>query len=288
MSNELIAIGLVLMSALFNAGMNSFHIRAHDKLVFRSVLALCSGTICLPMLFFVEVPDASLWVFLLGSAVIHMGYHIVLANSYRFADLSLAHPLARGIGAGLTGVGAFLTLNEAMSGLQWLGLVMTGVGIVAFAIDGRIARANPKGIIFSLLTGLFIASYTLVDATGVRQSEVVGQAALAYIMWFMVLEGFGGFLTIFVWAGPRKYIAAARMDFKGAFAAAVGAVITYTLALYAYTFSDHTAPLAALRESSAIFTAIIGTVFLGEGFGRRRVIAAIVVVTGLVLMQRLG
>lgn len=288
MSNEAIAIGLVLLSALFNAGMNSFHIKAHDKLIFRSVLALFSGSLCLPMLFFVAVPDASLWVFLLGSTAIHMGYHVVLANSYRLTDLSLAHPLARGIGAGLTGIGAFLTLNETMSVLQWLGLALTGGGIVAFAWDGRAAKANALGLLFSVLTGFFIAAYTLVDATGVRSAADVGQAALSYIMWFMVLEGFGGFLTIFIWAGPRKYIAAAQRDFRGAFGAAIGAVITYTLALYAYTFSAHTAPLAALRESSAIFTAIIGTMLLGEGFGRRRVIAAIVVVTGLVLMQRLG
>lgn len=288
MTNEMIAIGLVLLSAMTNAAMNGFHIRAHDKLIFRSVLALCSGTICIPFLFFVEIPAGPLWPFLIGSTVIHMGYHVVLANSYRLADLSLAHPLARGIGAGLTGIGAFLTLNESMNALQWVGLMLTGGGIVLFAIDGRAAKADGRGLLFSALTGLFIAAYTLVDATGVRGVKDVGQDAMTYIAWFMFLEGYGGFLTIFIWAGPKKYIAGAKADFKGAFAGGVGAVVTYSLALLAYTYSDHTAPLAALRESSAIFTALIGTVLLGEAFGKRRIIYAVIVVAGLVLMQRLG
>lgn len=282
MSGATLAILLIVGSAVLHAVVNAMHKRAADKLVFRGMIGGTATLLLWPLLFAVPVPDALTAQWLLLSVLIHLIYQALLASSYRLADLSAAHPLARGVGSLLTGAGAVILLSEPLSGLQWLGLVIATAGMLAFALEGRAGLTNPKGVAYAIATGLCIAGYTLVDATGVRAPE----NPLSFIVWFLVLDGIAVTLVFGSWRRGR-YLTAIRTEWRWGLVAGVLSIITYAVVLYAFTLGP-TAPLAALRELGIVFTALLGVLFLGERFGIRRIAAAIVLSSGLMLLQLMG
>lgn len=278
MGGETLAIILILVSALGHALVNGLNKQAHDKLVFRALNGGFSSVLLWPLLFFVPMPSAELWPWIALSNLAHLIYQAVMASSYRLADLSAVHPLARGIGSSLTALGAFFALGEPMAGASWLGLVLVLAGLLTFASQS-LRTAPPAGLAYGVATGLMIACYTLIDANAVR----IDPSPFTFIVWFLVIDGIVVMTVYGTWRG-RAFLPAIKKDWKGGIIGGVSSIITYGMVLYAFTLGA-TAPLAALREASVIFTALYGAILLKEAMGRTRIIAAIVLAIGLGLMQ---
>ncbi len=230
MSADALATLLILASAVLHAVSNALVKASGDKLVIRAISRAPFGLLAIPVVFFVPLPTEPVWGLLLISVVITMIYHACMANAYRFGDLSLVYPVMRGIAPVLTGIGAYVFLAEDLSSLQIVGLVILSLGVFAFAFEGANAfallRANGPALGFAIASGICIAAYTLIDATGVRLVEV----ALTYLAWLYLLDGFLFPISVAIWR--RKTLGDITRDHvrTGFLSGALG-TISYSLAL---------------------------------------------------------
>lgn len=283
MSDDTLATTLILISAVFHASSNALIKSGGDKFLMRAIMLGTCGLIALPLVFFVPLPSTDIWMLLAASIGIHLVYDICLVNAYRFGDLSLVYPVMRGIAPVLTALGAYVVFVEVLSPSQTVALVVLSFGITVFAFERKTSalgsRTNWIALGFAVATGITIACYTLVDAAAMRQV----MNPWTYIVWFFLFNGLVFPLGVAVW--QRKTIAAAiHTDLLSGVSAGVLGIISYALALLALRLGQ-TAEVAALRETSVVFAAILGAVFMGEMFGQRRIIAAILIATGAIALK---
>jgi len=201
-------------------------------------------------------------------------YVASLVLSYRFGDLSHVYPIARGTGPLLVALLSERVVGERLAPTEVAGTALVSLGILSLALDRSLARPDGRRAAgFALLTGIWIAGYTLVDGMGVRTNGDAGP--LSYLFWLQAVEAVP-FLA--VTAALRWRDIPAFLQRSGARAAAGGIMATggYSMVLWAYSLGA-IAPIAALRETSVILAAVIGSTVLGEPFGRRRLAAAAVV-----------
>ncbi len=275
---------LVLLAAVSHATWNAFVKAGSDKLV---SLCLVIFTTSLPALFalpFLPLPAAGAWPFLIGSALVHYVYYAVLVAAYRHGDLSLAYPIARGSAPILVAAGAWFFAGEDLAAWKWIGVLTVSVGIMSLASPGR-ARAGDgeaKAIVFALLTGLTIAAYSLADGLGVRLSG----HAFAYIAWLFVFSGLP--MPFFIrWRRGRESAGLVRAHLKiGIFGGLISG-LAYGIVIWSMSVAP-IAMVVSLRETSVLIAAAIGSLFLKESFGPRRIAAATVIVAGAALMNLAG
>lgn len=277
----LLTAGLVLLAALMHAGWNTVLKLGQGEraLTMAGVVGTATviGALIVP---FVDVPARESWPWLAASIAIHVAYFILLNQAYRFGDLSHVYPVARGTGPLLAAAAAAWIANETLSDAAFWGVILVSGGILSLSFQKREdgAGGNLAALGFALLTGVTIAAYTVADALGIRASG----ARLGYIAWLMLLNGLP-FLA-WVWWKHRGELAGYLRHRAGP--AVLGGAMTfsaYGLVLWAYSLGA-IAPVAALRETSVIIAVLIGTLFLGEPFGRRRLLAAVIVAAGAALL----
>jgi drug/metabolite transporter (DMT)-like permease len=210
-----------------------------------------------------------------ASAVVHVVYFSLLTLAYRNGELSLVYPVARGVPPVLVALGsAWLGEPLAGPGVVGIGLVATGVLLL-----GPRGRAGGRAVALALGCAACTATYTLVDGLGVRAAG----DAFAYTAWLVALQG-----TLFS-AGAlalRGRPFAARV-WEGRRVAVVSGVLSalgYGAALWGMT-SAPVAAVAALRETSVLFAALIAVVWLGEPLGRRRAAGVAIVATGAAFLR---
>jgi drug/metabolite transporter (DMT)-like permease len=273
---------LVLVSAVLHAAWNAL-IKASDDGWLTTAVVFASGSlVCLFLLPAVEVPDRESWPYLVVGALLHNVYVTFLVLSYRFGDLSHVYPIARGTSPLLVALLSERVIGETIAPSELLGTTLISVGLLSLAFDRSVS--TPRGrraVLFAVLTGVWITGYTMVDAMGVRRAGAPGP--IAYLVWLQALEAFP-FVTVTV--AMRRRDLPAFLHRSGARAAIGGLLATlgYSLVLWAYSVAP-IAPIAALRETSTILAAGIGTLVLGEPFGRRRLLAAGLVVAGVLALN---
>lgn len=266
---------LVLLAALTHATWNALAKYVGDQTLAFGLINATVGVLGLATLVVVGLPGRSALPFLLGSMVVHVGYNLFLLNSYRFGDLSEVYPVARGIAPILVSIGALVALGEGLSSSELL-----GIAVIAIAIGSLARPKDRRALALSLATGVTIAAYSLLDGVGVRHTH----DALSYAGALFLLEGTTIAGGLVVWRGRRPRTGTARPTrvLLGVLAGALS-FVAYALVL----FSQQRAPLAlvsALRETSVIMAAALGALALKESFGRRRIIAAGLVVVGVTLL----
>jgi uncharacterized membrane protein len=207
------------------------------------------------------------------SGLTHVPYCVLLAKAYTVGDFSRAYPIARGGGALLAGLGGIVLLGDAFTPLGVLGMVVVAIGLILLA--GRGASAQ---VIVALGVAGTIGVYSIVDAKGIRS---VGTALYAAASFICVM------LTTTTWAlatGRRQeMVAAVRVRWRTFFVMGVASGITYALVQIAFKYAP-VGYVTCLRESSVVIAAFVGARYLGEGHTTRRVIAASVVLSGLLLL----
>ncbi len=226
---------------------------------------------------FVPVPDVASWPYLAGSTLIHFAYYYLLGRSYRLGDLSQVYPIARGIVPVLVALGAQITVGEALPLATWIGVLIVSAGVMLLSAGSLLARSSPGVVSIAIVTGLFIAAYSVVDGLGVRQAH----AALGYIAWLFVLEIF---VVLFViWLRHKQLRQMPRKTLMLGVAGGLVSALAYGLVIYAKEFSP-LGVVSALRETSVLFASLIGVVLLGERPWRNRLGAATIVVVGVVVI----
>jgi drug/metabolite transporter (DMT)-like permease len=274
-----IALFLILLSAIVHAVVNILTKRADDKYAMRLLIGVFSAIIVAPALFFVPLPRGlALW-FLIGTAFVHALYELLLVKSYESAAFSAVYPVARGTGPLFTAIGAILLLHEHLPLVQLAGIGFVSGGVIAIGISHRASDGAAQGFAYALGTGLTIGCYTLIDASGVR--AVV--QPFTYVLWFFVAHGLCVLVTAPGIRG-RAVIVEARKQWKLGVLAAVLSIITYGSAMLAYRYGA-TARLAALRETSVLFGTALAMHFLGEKMNARRWLAALAIAAGAIMLQ---
>lgn len=272
------ALVMVLIAAVLHASWNAIVKGSGDRALAMAAVAGAHVVVGGTALLFVETPAAAAWPFIIASAIIHYAYYAFLFLSYRFGDLSHVYPIARGIAPILVALGALVFAGEMLPPKGWAGVlaVSVGIGVLAFRRNGALV-AERSAVMAALATGLMIASYSVVDGMGIRRSE----APPGYIAWIFFLEfpvtlGVLGYRGATLATVPRR---AAAVAFSGGLLS----VLAYGLVLYAKTIAPLGA-VSAVRESSVIIAALIGVVFFHERPWARRVLSALIVAAGVILL----
>ncbi len=271
---------LVLLAALLHAIWNFMAKLIDDQVLgfwlINAAVSVSGGVLVL----IVGVPSHLPWLLLAASTCIHVAYNLFLLNSYRFGDLSKVYPIARGMAPPLVTVGAAVFTGEGVPPLQLAGVVVVVLALLSLSDIGSSKVAFEKSsVLFAVLTGVMIASYSLVDGIASRQ----GENPLSYVGVLMMSEGT---LITCVLSIKLKHIWPKHTPVRSlvlGIAAGGVSVITYGIVVW----SQKRAPLAevsALRETSVVFASLLGTVFLGEGSKYKRVFAGAVVFVGVLIM----
>ena len=271
----------VLFAAACHAGWNALLKLNLESLTATTLVAVASGLVSLPVVLVYGLPNPAAWPYLAGSVVIHTLYYLALAQAYRTGDLGQVYPIARGTAPLLTALLSALLIGEQLPLVAWAGVGLLGCGILLLAMRGgrRLVPFDARAVGFALLTSLTITSYSLVDGTGARAAN----APALYTAWLFVLSGII-MAVIGVWLrGPQLRPAIAKSGLL-ALAGAALSVLAYIIAIWAMTRAP-IALVAALRETSVLFAALFSTLLLREPMIPARIVAALIVLAGALLLR---
>ena len=230
---------------------------------------------------FVPLPDPAVWPYIATSSAIHFVYYIALSQAYRTGDLSFAYPLMRGTAPLLVALLGIVLLRELPSGPMALGILLISAGIVSIAfVKSGTRRSHPRAAtIWALANAVVIAVYTLVDGAGARASG----NAVSYVSWLLFIEAIP-FLAWIVARRGRVAIGYLRSSARTGLVGGACSFAAYGIVLWAMTRAP-IAAVAALRETSVLFAALLGSLWLKEGFGPARFAGAVSVVLGIAALK---
>jgi phosphonate utilization associated putative membrane protein len=283
-------VAAVLCGALLHAAWNVLVKSSADKPLDTALVHWLAAWLALPLLLWAGLPEAQSAPFIAASLCIHVGYYIALAGAYRHGELGATYPIMRGFAPLLVALGSAAIVGEALAALEWLGVlgIAAGVALVGLAHPGQ-ALHHGKALGFAFANAAIIAGYTFVDGLGVRAEVGAGGAAVRYVLLLFVLDGMP--YPLLLWlrrgrAGRAAIVAYSRRRWPLAALGGAASIGSYAIALWAMTRAP-VAAVAALRETSVLFAAVLGTVLLKERFGWQRAIGTVALAAGVVAL-RLG
>lgn len=276
------ALALILAAAVIHATWNLINKQAAGHATFTWLVAVLSAllyapaTIAIIEIFEIEIGFVAL-AMMAGSAALHSFYFVLLHQAYRLGDLSLVYPLARGTGPLLACIAAILFLGERPSPVAMLGALLILGGVVHLSGGlGKVGeRSDQKAVLYALLTGLFIAAYTLWDKQAVSH---FGVAPL--VLDWGANVGRAVFLAPYAFRYSDETVAEWRERKHEAIAIAVLIPLSYILVLTAMSFTP-VSYVAPAREISILIGTAMGARLLAEGQGQRRLAAAVAMVLGI-------
>jgi phosphonate utilization associated putative membrane protein len=273
-------VATVLFGALLHASWNALVKSSTDKALDTALIHLLGSFVALPLALWVGWPPSAAWPYITASVLIHIAYYIALVRAYQHGELGLTYPLMRGTAPLLVALSASLTVGESLSPVAWAGVLGVSGGVLALGLS-RHAWDNPRAVAFALANAVVIAVYTVVDALGARAAG----NALQYVLALFVLDGWP-FGLLVLWRRGRAAWPYARRRWPVALGGALASLGSYGIALWAMTRAP-VATVAALRETSVLFAALIGTWVLKEAFTLRRAVGTAAIVIGVIAL-RLG
>ena len=254
---------ILLFAALLHASWNAIVKASGDKMYAAIGVSGSAALIALVMLPFAPQPALVSAPYLLASCALQVVYTVLVAKTYQVSDMSQTYPLMRGTAPLLVAAISVLFLGDRLSPLAWL-----GIGVICLAI-----------LAMALINACFIAGYTLVDGTGVR----LAGSALGYTLWTFFMNGF----CLLCWAMVARRREASRylrQHWKKGILGGIGTMGSYGLALWAMTQAP-LAVVAALRETSILFGALIAFIVLKEQLMPLRIVAACGIAAGAILLR---
>ncbi len=283
-----LAILLLLTSALMHALWNLILKKSEIKYVAMNWQVLLGGAAAIIAIFFLGLPPRSLWLFAIASGILETLYFLLLMYAYTDHDFSLIYPVARGAAPALVVIWAAIFLLEIPTTGGLFGILLIVLGLVIIGATSLFQnhenKPHGKGIMLALGVAFIISVYTIVDGTAVKREP---DAALPYALSMfaivpllttpVVVRRFGWGVFAEAWREQRW-----RLVLGGALG-----VVAYTTALFAYSF----APLnysEAIREVSVLIGAFFGWRFLGEKMGGYRLVGAMVIFAGILMIAFFG
>jgi drug/metabolite transporter (DMT)-like permease len=278
---SLAALVLVVCAAGLHASWNALAKRGADQVVFLWLSTVAAAAVVLPLglwhLVTAGMPAAA-WPFVAATIVLHALYFYALGRAYGAGAYSLVYPVARGLGVALVPVAALALFGERLSPLGTTGIALVVAGIVALHLlpAGAAARAAAAGggraLLWPVVTGLTIASYSLVDKAGV--------ARLHPVPYMLLLEAGCALVGLPLLATRLDAVRREMRGWRTIVLAAVMSALAYTLVLFAFGLAK-TGYVVAARELSIVLSAVIGSLWLREGRLVARLAGAGVVLAGV-------
>lgn len=282
-----LGIALVLGAALLHALWNLAAKRVSSGLPFVIATNLVIAPLYVPVVavYMVwrhpHVPWEALWVVAVSS-LIKLAYAVTLQHAYRQGDFSLVYPLARGTGPLLSFAAAVLFLDERPGALVFVGVLLIIGGIYLLTGGHRLLRADHAHLIaavkWGLLTGAFIAGYSVWDAHGVAGRDIPPVLFDAGTGWVMLVV-----LSPWIWRRRSEVRTIWHRHRREVLLVALLSPVAYVLVLTAITFTPLTR-VAPVREVSMLFAALLGAHVLRERDRGRRLAAAGAMAAGVVLI----
>ena len=281
-----VALWLALLAAFLHAVFGALQKGRHDPWLSRGAIDASSGLAMVPLaIFVVPIPEPRLWPIFLVIFVIHFIYKLLQAFAYSKGSFTVVYPVVRGTSPIFTVFGAYILFGETFSLTQWLGVLLLLVGIFGLALYNLIyleksRETLPVALIFAVCTGSFVAIYTTIDAYGIR----LAIDPLAFIVWFFLFDS----LSITPYAIYRWFNLIERPNlFPLAIRGVAGGIVAFFSfgSIMLATRLDKVGEAAVLRETSTVFAAIIGWVFLKETVGPRRVLLMALIAFGAVVVE---
>lgn len=277
---ELHVFIIVICAAVLHASWNALVKSTSDKVVSMTAVTIGHAPLALMVIPFVPFPAQESWWLLAVSVLVHTCYQLSLMSAYRLGDFTQVYPIARGSGPALVTLFSIFVLGITFVSLQLaaIGLIVAGIFCLALLKQSDGLR-NPQAVGAALLTGCFIAGYSLLDGLGARAAGT----ATGYVAWMTVINASVFAILIGTFNRPafkKVFTEGKRTLFVGG-SASVGA---YYFVVWAMT----QAPIAlvtALRETSTIFALFIGVFFLKEGLTAGKVVATVFTLSGVLLLR---
>jgi drug/metabolite transporter (DMT)-like permease len=283
------ALTLVIISAFAHASWNFLTKRCTTPEIFTWLMAASANLLLAPVaitLFILNPPDGVGWIFILATWLLHIVYFVTLSRAYAHTDLSLVYPIARGLGLMLIPVLGLVVLTEEISPLVWIGVLAIFSGIFLITWWGRfrvmlsdpIALLRDRGIIYALATGVLIGIYSIVDKRGVEHVTPF------LYMYFVTSAATVGTLPVLMRRFARAdFVQEWAMHRRSAIAGGLLQFAAYGLVLTAFEIA-RVSYVGPFREFGIVIGVVMGSVFLGERFGRGRVVGGLVIVAGAIFI----
>ena len=269
----------VLFAAFLHASWNAVIRAGSNRFQGMLLLTVSQGVMGGFMAVFVPLPRGEVWLWLLASGALHAGYKMFLASAYKHGDLSRVYPIARGVAPMIVVLAGFFLLSDTLANKEYAGIALIGLGVVLLA-RGVFSSGEARALIpFALGSALCTAGYSLVDGLGAR---VTGDA-MQYTAWLFIVDALVFCTVTFTKSGAYQFSASKRNWAIGSFAGALS-LVTYWIAVWAMTVAP-IALVTALRETSVLFAVLIGVFWMKERAGLGKLVAAIVIVCGIVLIR---
>ena len=285
-SGHTLALALALIAAFSHAVFGALQKGRHDPWLTRGAIDLSYGLMALPFaLFVVPTPEPFMWPIFAGAFVIHTVYKVLQASAYTRGAYTVVYPVVRGTGPLVTVLAAGLVFSEHFTALQWTGVAVLVGGIFGIAAYNLVANTVDRGqlvgaLVLALLTGIIVAIYTTYDAYGIRATG----NPFTFLAWFFVVDA-----LVMPAIGISHYRrltappALSLLMLRGV----IGGLIAFLSfgSIMLATRLDKVGEAAVLRETSTIFAAAIGWLFLKETVGARRTALMGLIALGAVLVE---
>ena len=281
-----LAVALVLISAIAHASWNLIVRRSDKPELTNWMMATCGALLASPIamyLFVTNTPDQAGWWFILGTVILHIAYFFTLGRAYKYGDLSLVYPIARGLGLVLIPVVGVTVLDESVSILAGFGIIAIFTGVVMVGSSsgtGFRAWLKPRsmladrGVLFALITGILIAAYSTLDKRGVEYVEPI------FYMFCLSLGGSVGVLPLIARSyASSEFITEIRTRWKIGLLGGFCQFLAYTLVLSAFRLSP-VSYIGPFRELAILFGVILAVVVLKERVTRSRAAGAMAIGLG--------
>lgn len=280
---DLLVFLAVLFAAACHASWNASIKWTFDPLATTVLIAACAGAVALAVVPFAGIPAPASWHWLIASVVIHLFYFASLIEGYRAGDMGQVYPIARGSAPLMTALAATLIVNESLAVSTWAGIALLAAGVLLLSLRGGrdIASLDRRAVGFALLTAVTICAYSVVDGIGARLAGPGNATAYACALFV------GNAIFVLGYGLARRgsaILSAMRPAWRVGLVGGALTTMSYAIAIWAMTVAP-IAIVAALREASVLFGAAIAVVFLKERLRPSRVVAAVMIVFGLVLIR---
>jgi len=281
-----LALVLALLAAVLHAVFGALQKGRHDPWLSRGAIDASYSLMAAPLaLFVVPWPEPHMWAIFAGAFVIHLGYKLAQANAYSKGSYTVVYPVVRGTGPLFTVIGAYWIFSETFTLTQWLGVAVLLSGIFGLAVYNLLfLKADrdtlPIALMLAFLTGGFVAAYTTYDAYGIRATA----DPFTFLAWFFFIDGLA--MPPIAYARWRKMAVrptVAPLMTRGVIGGLV-AFLSFGSVMLA-TRLDKVGEAAVLRETSTVFAALIGWIFLKETVGPRRMALMALIAIGAVIVE---
>ena len=270
-------LACVMCAAILHASWNAVLRGGSDRLWSMTLMMIAVSLVTATTLVFVPWPNAASWPYVIASAIIHVGYNLSLVRTYRSGDLGQTYPVSRGSSPVLVALGAAVFAHEALDVVAYVGIALVSGGIFSLACQGRRIHADFLSAAFT--TGLLIGAYTVVDGIGVRHSgHSVSYAASMFLLWSITMPAIYGVMR----GRPPAYTGAQTVM---AVTGGIVSIVAYGIVIWAMQYGAM-GVVSALRETSVVYAAIIGRIFLKERLTARRITSCLAIAAGAACLAR--